>query len=283
MHPNFRFFQSEYLLHNTTAIKHFLEKFLTILSELMKSRLVTCGDWMTLNQCSELNHGTLHNSPNRLSWRVFRPPRRLERFADIAFSNDWMIYLQKNMQIRKKFANSKELSVQMTFCFFVGSRNFCHWHNWTHWVATFLNHNSVSVTVTWFTSLVQEFVISFNRITKLFFSSLSFTSSPSAKEPFFWFFNRRRNLGILKQVKKCASWFFCHFCSPSRIWVFKNLCGCRSFCILEIFCDSLQPLRKTSTSLLNFSFFGFRFFCGLIANPISGSSQLMLLFQQICQ
>ena len=45
-------------------------------------------------------------------------------------------------------------------------------------------------------------------------------------------------------------WLFCHFRGPFRIWVLRNLCGCKSFCIFEIVCERLQPLWKISQPII---------------------------------
>ena len=41
----------------------------------------------------------------------------------------------------------------------------------------------------------------------------------------------------------------CHYCRPLRIWVTRNVCGWRHFCIFEIFCELHLPFRKVSQSV----------------------------------
>ena len=105
--------------------------------------------------------------------------------------------------------------------------------------------DSITVIVSRFTALIENFVICCYQVTDFFCTWCWFTSSPSAKSP--------RNLGSLADlaILVCREVNLRNTVLPSclfywtfRPWVMRNVCGCWHFCVFELFCDVLQPLPK---------------------------------------
>ena len=90
-----------------------------------------------------------------------------------------------------------------------------------------LNNDSVPVIVSWFTSLIEDFVIS--RYTSPNFSARG-TVSPVRllvrKQTWqFRFF-------VEVSINTVLPWCWYHFRRTFRIWVLRNVCGCWYFCVL---------------------------------------------------
>ena len=56
----------------------------------------------------------------------------------------------------------------------------------------------------------------------------------------------REEIGrFARSLSRTLPW--CHLCGTFRIWVMRNLCGCRHFCDLEVLCEVLQPFGNAFT------------------------------------
>ena len=61
----------------------------------------------------------------------------------------------------------------------------------------------------------------------------------------FWFASRLRTFWEVS-IKTMPPGFWYHFRRTFRIWVLRNVCGCKHFSVLQIICELLQPFRKIS-------------------------------------
>ena len=97
-----------------------------------------------------------------------------------------------------------------------------------------LYHDRTSMIWHGFTSFVDNFVIDCNQFIKFRCSRCWISRSPSARSS--------RNLDSLADIAILI--FFTTF----RIWVMRNICGCRQFCDLEVLCEVLQSFGNFLSS-----------------------------------
>ena len=109
--------------------------------------------------------------------------------------------------------NSKELSLEMTFGFLVGSRNFIrffwvcwevfvsHRYDCIHCVAKVLYHHGKSMIVPRFTFLTKNFVIRCDQVTKMFRSGHDCTSTSSARSPCYFRLQANITMWVLRKVR----------------------------------------------------------------------------------
>ena len=149
-------------------------------------------------------------------WKISTRFCKFERSVSV---NDlWLLWLLEELP-------------QALFCSLWGL--VLHGSDWIYWV---LNHDNVSLILTWFTLLVQDFVIRCNQITKLLRSWWSFASAPCTRST--CYFCSQADVAISafwKWVKNIVRpWSFCHFRNTFRIYCVLsfacNLIFMNSFC-----------------------------------------------------
>ena len=104
-----------------------------------------------------------------------------------------------------------------------------------------LYHDSVPVIVSWFTSLIEDFVIGCNQVTKLFCTRQSFASASSARNPCYFGSQAYVAISVFWEVSvnTVLPWFRCHFRRMFQIWFRRTVCGCMQFCFFQIFLEIL--------------------------------------------
>ena len=150
--------------------------------------------------------------------------------------------------------------------------------SWTHWPQDHFT-SEIALFYAWLTLLVQGFVIralnkSPNFSARGWAPPVPLLQRAQRRGFIFWLSQADVAISAFSEVSGkniVLPWSFWHFCSP----------GCKCFCIpdIEINCERLQPLGKISQSIIRitlvflvFQWFQVFFFCGLVANPVSGSS-----------
>ena len=140
----------------------------------------------------------------------------------------------------------------MTFGFSDGSRNFLKLFSvfWEVLVFDGWYHGCVSVIVSRFTVLTENFVICCHQITELFCKRCCFANASSARSPCHLGSQAYFAISVFREVSMNTVIPECHFCRTFRTRVMRNVCGCTHFCIFEIISELLKPFWQVSQTVV---------------------------------